>query len=171
MNRRAFGQLTLTGIATLPSCRERPAIPASLADQAESIQAGHLTAVELTQHYLDRITRLDPQINAIIELNPDALDIARALDASNIAHGPLHGIPILLKDNIETADRMHTTAGSLALLDSKPRGDAALVTKLCDAGAVILGKTNLSEWANIKGCIAASLSEPANAPVVEQARL
>lgn len=150
MHRRTFGKLSLTGLTMLPSCSERRPITSSLSDQAESIRQGHFTAAELTQHYLDRIALIDPQINAVIELNPEALDIARALDSSSKPRGPLHGIPIVIKDNIETADRMHTTAGSLALLDSKPKADAALVTQLRDAGAIILGKTNLSEWANMR---------------------
>lgn len=150
MHRRTFGKISLTGLATLPSCRGGHPIPMSLADQAEAIRQGRITAVELTRHYLERIAHLDPKINAIMELNPDASDIARALDASPKPLGPLHGIPILIKDNIETADRMLTTAGSLALLDSRPKNDAALVTKLREAGAVILGKTNLSEWANMR---------------------
>jgi amidase len=109
-----------------------------------------VSAVELTQHYLDRIKILDPVLHAVIELNPDALDIAKKLDAEPKPRGPLHGQPILIKDNIETGDHMLTTAGSLALLDSRPRVDAPLVQKLRAAGAVILGKTNLSEWANMR---------------------
>jgi amidase len=107
------------------------------------------------QHYLDRIDRLDrrgPQLRAVIEINPDALATAEALDAEAKAkrpRGPLHGVPILIKDNIDTADRMKTTAGSLALAGAPtPKQDAPLVNRLRAAGAVILGKTNLSEWAN-----------------------
>src|SRR5208283_3867348 len=91
--------------------------------------------------------------NAVIEVNPDALAIAAALDRERKAkgpRGPLHGIPVLIKDNIATADNMQTTAGSLALAGMKPPRDAFLVTRLREAGAVILGKTNLSEWANIR---------------------
>ena len=119
--------------------------------------AGTLTAHDLTVAYLARIAEIDkagPKLNAIIELNPDALIIADALDAERKAgkvRGPLHGIPILIKDNIATADKMETTAGSLALVGLKPPRDAFLVTRLRDAGAVILGKTNLSEWANFRG--------------------
>ncbi|MBI3885816.1 MAG: amidase [Opitutae bacterium] len=118
--------------------------------------AGTLTAHELTAAYLARIAEIDragPKLNAVIELNPDALAIADALDAERKAghvRGPLHGIPILIKDNIATADRMETTAGSLALVGAKPPQDAALVTRLRAAGAVILGKTNLSEWAGFR---------------------
>ena len=89
----------------------------------------------------------------MIELNPDALAIAEALDKERKAkgaRGPLHGIPVLIKDNIDTADRMQTTAGSLALLGSHPARDSFVAQKLREAGAVILGKTNLSEWANIR---------------------
>ncbi len=109
------------------------------------------------RYYLDRIEQIDrrgPQLRAVIELNPDALAIADALDAEAKAkgpRGPLHGVPLLIKDNIETADRMRTTAGSLALEDAPaPKQDAPLVRRLRAAGAVILGKTNLSEWANFR---------------------
>jgi len=118
--------------------------------------AGKLTAVALTERYLERIKAIDksgPKLNAIIELNPDAIEIARALDVERKtkgARGPLHGIPVLIKDNIATADKMQTTAGSLALVGAKAPRDAFLVTQLRAAGAVILGKTNLSEWANMR---------------------
>jgi amidase len=110
----------------------------------------------ITEKYLARIQLVDkagPAINAIIELNPDALQIAEALDRERKAkgaRGPLHGVPILIKDNIDTGDRMSTTAGSLALLGSCPSQDAFVAAQLRKAGAVILGKTNLSEWANIR---------------------
>ncbi|MEI6668304.1 MAG: amidase, partial [Acidobacteriota bacterium] len=106
--------------------------------------------------FLDRIGAVDkkgPALNSVIELNPDALTIADALDRERKAQGvrgPLHGIPLLIKDNIDTADRMATTAGSLALVGSKPPADSFLVQRLRAAGAIILGKTNLSEWANIR---------------------
>src|SRR5262249_21023364 len=112
--------------------------------------------VALTQAYLARIDAIDKRgvgLNAVIELNPDAMAIAESLDAERKAgkvRGPLHGIPILIKDNIDTADRMHTTAGSLALADSIAPRDAGVVARLRAAGAVILGKTNLSEWANFR---------------------
>jgi len=124
--------------------------------QAEMV-AGRLTSVALTDAYLRRIAEVDqagPKLNAVIELNPDARAIAQQLDAERLAgrvRGPLHGIPVLIKDNIATADRMETTAGSLALVGQKPPRDAAIVTQLRAAGAVILGKTNLSEWANFRG--------------------
>lgn len=119
--------------------------------------AGKLTARELTAAYLQRIAAVDkagPKLNAIIELNPDALAIADQLDAERKAghvRGPLHGIPMLIKDNLDTADRMATTAGSLALVGAKPPRDAHVVARLREAGVVILGKTNLSEWANYRG--------------------
>lgn len=122
----------------------------------EKMNSGRNTARDMTQMYLDRIETLDkqgPALNAILELNPDALAIAESLDAERQAkgpRGPLHGIPVLLKDNIDTADRMITTAGSLALGGSIPPQDAFVAQKLREAGAVILGKTNLSEWANFR---------------------
>lgn len=137
MHRRTLAKIALGGLAGLPACEKKR-------DDAPQ------SAVERTQYYLDRIAKLDPLLHAVIEINPEALDIARRLDAESKPRGPLHGQPILIKDNIETGDRMLTTAGSLALLDSRPRGDAPLVQKLRAAGAVILGKTNLSEWANMR---------------------
>ncbi len=118
--------------------------------------AGRLTSLALTAAYLGRIRALDqrgPCVGSVLELNPDALAIATALDEERAAggsRGPLHGVPVLLKDNIATADRTATTAGSLALVGIKPTRDAHLVTRLRAAGAVILGKTNMSEWANIR---------------------
>lgn len=114
---------------------------------------GELTAVSLCQQYLDRIDLIDSMLNAVIELNPDALEIAAQLDherQEGKIRGPLHGIPILIKDNIDTGDQMMTTAGSLALMGPSASDDAFIVKKLRDAGAVLLGKTNLSEWANIR---------------------
>src|ERR1017187_7312166 len=129
---------------------------ATVADLQKRMTGGSLTAHALTQRYLDRIAAIDkggPALNSVIELNPDALSIAAALDAerkSKGPRGPLHGIPVLIKDNIGTADRMMTTAGSLALVGSKPLKDSFVAQRLRAAGAVILGKTNLSEWANIR---------------------
>jgi len=120
------------------------------------MKAGTLTARRLTQAYLDRIEALDrkgPALRSVIETNPDALSIADGLDAERKAtgpRGPLHGIPILLKDNLDTADRMTTTAGSLALAGSIPLRDSFVAERLRKAGAVLLGKANLSEWANIR---------------------
>lgn len=129
---------------------------ATIAQLAARLEAGTLTAVALTAAYLDRIERFDragPRINSVIEVNPDALDVAAALDEERGrtgGRGALHGIPVLLKDNIATSDRMETTAGSLALVGHRPRRAAAIVARLEGAGAVVLGKTNLSEWANIR---------------------
>jgi amidase len=126
------------------------------ATQAASLMAtGELTSRELTQAYLDRIAAIDdagPKLNSVIELNPAALTDADALDAERRAgklRGPMHGLPILLKDNIDIAG-MVNSAGSLALAENRPASDAFLVTRLRAAGAVILGKTNLSEWANFR---------------------
>lgn len=118
------------------------------------LASGDLSAVELTEAYLRRIDRLDPILHAVIETNPAARDIAARLDTERRAgrvRGPLHGIPVLVKDNIATNDRMETTAGSLALVGSRVPRDARVVARLRAAGAVILGKTNLSEWANFRG--------------------
>ena len=121
-----------------------------------AMQSGQYTARSIVEQYLSRIDALDqsgPTVNAIIELNPEALAIADALDAerkSKGARGPMHGIPVLIKDNIATADKMQTTAGSLALVGGTPPRDAHIVDRLRAAGAVILGKTNLSEWANYR---------------------
>jgi amidase len=134
----------------------------SVAQLAAKMEHGELTSHALVQRYLDRIAKIDkagPTINAIIELNPDALSIADQRDAerkSGKVRGPLHGIPVLIKDNIDTADKMHTSAGSLALADSIAPKDSAVAAKLRDAGAVILGKTNLSEWANFRSTHATS---------------
>ena len=120
------------------------------------LQAGRTSSAALVQSYLDRIAAIDragPTLQAILALNPAALQAARALDAERRDHGPrgpLHGLPILLKDNIESADDLPTTAGSLALRDNVTHRDAPLVARLRAAGAVILGKTNLSEWANMR---------------------
>lgn len=120
-------------------------------------RSGELTVRRLAELYLARIDAVDqggPRINAVIEVNPDALPIADALDAERSnghERGPLHGIPVLIKDNINTADRMQTTAGSLALEGHHAAQDAGLVEKLRAAGALLLGKTNLSEWANFRG--------------------
>src|SRR6059036_3557801 len=118
------------------------------------MQAGRLTSLRLTERFLERVEAYDrsgPRLNAVLEVNPDAREIAEALDrerASSGDRGPLHGIPVLLKDNICTADRLHTSAGSLAFKDVVALRDAFLVTRLREAGAVILGKTNMTEWAN-----------------------
>ncbi|MBV1939454.1 amidase [Streptomyces sp. BV286] len=108
---------------------------------------GRLDAERLTRHHLERIERIDPLLRSVIEVNPDALREARRLDAEGDRGRPLYGMPVLLKDLVETADRMHTTAGSLALRGLRPAADATVAARLRAAGAVILGKTNLSEWA------------------------
>ncbi|HEY6104483.1 MAG TPA: amidase family protein, partial [Anaeromyxobacteraceae bacterium] len=127
---------------------------ATLAELQAGMAAGRFTARQLAEAYLARIAAVDPQLRSVLEVNPDALAIAGALDAERREkgpRGPLHGIPVLVKDNVATADRMETTAGSLALLGVRPPRDAFLVGRLRAAGAVILGKANLSEWANIRG--------------------
>ncbi len=128
----------------------------TIADLQNAMNSGKLTAHSITRKYLDRIKAIDkkgPSLNSVLEVNPDALAIADSLDKERKTkgpRGPLHGIPVLIKDNIDTADRMSTTAGSLALVGSKPPADSFLVQRLRAAGAIILGKTNLSEWANIR---------------------
>jgi amidase len=128
----------------------------TIAELQEGMKSGRFTARSLVEKYTARVEEIDkhgPAINSIIELNPDALAIADRLDEERKAggsRGPLHGIPVLIKDNLDTADQMMTTAGSLALVGSKPPKDSFVAQKLRAAGAVILGKTNLSEWANIR---------------------
>ena len=128
----------------------------TIAGVQDAFSSGRLTSHVLTERFLARIHKFDqtgPAINAVIELNPDAPKIAAALDRERKAgkvRGPLHGIPVLIKDNIDTADRMATTAGSLALVENHAAEDAHVATQLRAAGAVILGKTNLSEWANFR---------------------
>jgi len=128
----------------------------TIADLQRKMQSGDLTSRQITELYLKRIVDIDksgPKINSVIETNPDALDIATTLDKERKEgkiRGPLHGIPVLIKDNINSADKMATSAGSLALADNKASQDAFIVAKLRAAGAVLLGKTNLSEWANFR---------------------
>src|SRR5512132_1485031 len=128
----------------------------TIAELQAAMTAGRLSSRRLTQAYLRRIRRIDLsgiQLNSVIEVNPDALEIAAALDAERRqgkVRGPLHGIPILVKDNYATRDKMETTAGSLALLGAEVPRDAFVVRRLRRAGAVILGKANLSEWANFR---------------------
>jgi len=178
MNRRNFvrsgiiGSVALAGARVSTSAKEAltssevrgPSVtpPAfeldelTIAELQTGMTAGKFTAHSLARKYLDRIDEVDkhgPAINSVIELNPDALTIAGDLDKERKAkgpRGPLHGIPVVIKDNIDTHDRMTTTAGSLALGGSIPLQDATVAKKLRDAGAVILGKTNLSEWANFR---------------------
>ena len=168
MKRREFlragavgGVLTLSNPATNFSSESDFSQPfeldeATIASFQEGMQSGKFTARSLVEKYIDRIEDIDrtgPKINSVIEVNPDATSIAESLDRERKQkgpRGPLHGIPILIKDNIDTADRMMTSAGSLALLNSIPSQDAFVAKKLRDAGVVILGKTNLSEWANFR---------------------
>lgn len=166
LDRRAFlGVGLATGAAALLGGDLKPAGaargPALQEATVEGLQAGlaagRWTAVDLVRGYRARIRALDqggPKLHSVLEQNPEALALARALDAERKAgkvRGPLHGIPVLIKDNIDTADAMKTTAGSLALADAPaPKEDAFLVKRLREAGAVLLGKTNLSEWANLR---------------------
>jgi amidase len=129
---------------------------ATVAQLQAQMASGQLTSVHLTRYYIERIEALDsngPGVNAIIQLNPDALELARHADAlrkGGTVLGPLHGIPVLLKDNIDTGDRMQTSAGSFALVGMPAVQDSTVAAKLRAGGAVILGKTNLSEWANFR---------------------
>jgi len=131
-----------------------PFVEATIPQLQAAMAVGQLSAKDLVQGYLDRIQQLNPTLHAVIETNPNAVAIAAGLDnerkAGNV-RGPLHGIPLLVKDNIATSDNMHTTAGSLALFGSKVPGDAPLIQRLRAAGAIILGKSNLGEWANFRG--------------------
>ena len=172
MNRRTF--LTVTGAtgsaAWQTACQTAPSSPSaasklpgdfeldevSLADIAAGLREGKWTSAKLVELYLGRIEAIDragPRLNAVIEVNPQAMALARQLDQERkdgLVRGPLHGVPILIKDNIETGDRMGTTAGSLALADWHAPQDAFVAARLRAAGALILGKTNLSEWANFR---------------------
>jgi amidase len=174
MQRRNFLKTTVLGGVSarlLPALAEARAVAApmpapdvqqfeldeiTIADLRAGMSSGKFTARSITEKYLARIEAIDkpgPAINSVIEINPDALAMAETADKERKekgARGPLHGVPVLIKDNIDTADRMETTAGSLALLGSRCTKDAFVVQKLREAGAVILGKTNLSEWANIR---------------------
>ena len=176
ITRRAFVGATVAGAIAFdashaPHGRRPSALPAgvpptpppafaldelTIGDLQSRMQSGAETAQSLATQYLARIDAIDkrgPAINAVIELNPDALSIAMQLDGERKAgtvRGPLHGIPVLIKDNIDTADRMHTTAGSMALAGNMAAQDSFVADRLRAAGAVILGKTNLSEWANFR---------------------
>jgi len=172
INRRKFigAGLAIGGVAALAGASENlPAFasgaPASKTDELEEatiaelqegMRGGKWSARELAEKYIERIERFDrkgPALKSVIELNPDALSLAAALDRERKAgrvRSPLHGVPILIKDNIDTADRMQTTAGSLALVGKPAPRDAFIVARLREAGALLLGKTNLSEWANFR---------------------
>jgi len=129
----------------------------SISDLQAKMKSGEMTSRQITESYLKRIESLDrngPRVNSVIEINPDAMAIAAERDderRKGRLRGPLHGVPILIKDNIDTHDRMQTTSGSLALEGHFARKDAFLVRRLRNSGAVLLGKTNLSEWANFRG--------------------
>jgi amidase len=152
--------LLLFGLTVLVSCASSTSETdglfieeATVAELQDMMRDGSLSAQSLVTYYLDRIEAYDDKVNSIIELNPDALGIARALDeerAKGELRGPLHGIPVLIKDNIDTGDQMLTTAGSMALAYGPATDDAFVVKRLREAGAIILGKTNLSEWANFR---------------------
>ncbi len=150
MNRRRL--LQSAAVALCPAAcgqKHRAPLPfATLTDLAAMLKARQTTPLLLVEHCLERIAQIDksgPRLNAVLELNPAVKSLA-----TSCKPGPLHGLPVLIKDNIETADAMQTTAGSLALRNHPPKADAALVTRLRSAGAILLGKTNLSEWANIR---------------------
>jgi len=155
MFRSSVLALTL-GLAAGAACAQPLSPYASAGEQQAAMADRRVTSEQLVRTYLERIERIDragPKLNAVLVLNPQAVADARRLDAERRAgkvRGPLHGVPVLLKDNIETADGTATTAGSLALTANVTRRDAPVVKRLTDAGAVILGKTNLSEWANFR---------------------
>jgi amidase len=148
--------LVLSSLVACGTDRTASYAEQDIAGLQDAMHRGELSSRELVQYHLDRIDALDrggPNLRSVIELNPDALRIAADLDRERRdsgPRGPLHGIPLLLKANIDTADNMATTAGSLALAGHRPPDDAFLVARLREAGAVILGKTNLSEWANFR---------------------
>ncbi len=177
MQRRTFLHRSLLGstsllLPALPACQPKAdsAPPdeasdsiasfsleeATIPELREGMESGEYTARSISQMYLDRIEAIDqsgPTLRSVIEVNPDALRIADQLDEERTAgkvRGPLHGIPVLLKDNIDTDDQMETTAGSLALVGVPVEQDAWVTQRMREAGAVILGKTNLSEWANFR---------------------
>lgn len=144
------------GGTSSPKSAEFPLLEATIDQLQQMMQSGEHDSQSLTKLYLKRIEAIDkkgPALNAVIELNPDALSIAAAMDAERKAgkiRGPLHGIPVLVKDNIDTGDKMQTTAGALALEGHHAAKDAFIIAKLRASGAVLLGKTNLSEWANFR---------------------
>jgi len=174
-SRRDFMQWTalagagasLAGAMATPAAAQVPAGPnrfneATIAELQAAMAAGQASAVELVNFYLNRIMSLDqrgPRLNSVIEINPDALALARRADAlrrQGIVLGPLHGIPVLLKDNIDTGDKMQTSAGSFALVGQPALQDSTVAAKLRAGGAIILGKTNLSEWANFRSFFSSS---------------
>jgi len=161
MNRSSIPQILLLALLESSGAAAAGAAPfghaeATVAQLQAEMAAGRLTSEQLTRDYIQRILDLDqggPGVNSVIELNPDAISMARDADAKRrrgIVLGPLHGIPVLLKDNIDTGDKMQTTAGSFALVGTPARRDSTVAANLRAGGAVILGKTNLSEWANFR---------------------
>ncbi|MBO0731384.1 MAG: amidase [Acidimicrobiaceae bacterium] len=161
------GAGALAALGTVPAAAATSLAPSDInemtvAQMQAAMAAGHLHSIDLVNFYLARIERLDqrgPTVNSVIELNPEARSIALSLDAERRAgkvRGPLHGIPILLKDNIDTGDKMQTAAGSLGLVGTPARQDATIAANLRAAGAVILGKTTLSEWANFRSFFSSS---------------
>src|SRR5213080_2199310 len=162
MRLRMIGSLFIAAmLASTLVAEDKHAVPdrfneATVAQLQAEMASGHLTSEELTKYYLTRIIALDqngPGVNAVIEINPDALVMAKNADMlrrQGKVLGPLHGIPVLLKDNIDTGDRMQTTAGSFALAGAPAVRDSTVAAKLRAGGAIILGKTNLSEWANFR---------------------
>jgi amidase len=158
MDRRTFFRQAAAAVALAraASAQTQDLEEITIGDLADRMRSGQLTAHSIAEQYLARIESIDrngPTLRSVIETNPDALSVADALDRERKEkgpRGPMHGIPVLIKDNIDTADRMKTTAGSLALADAPQPRDAAVVERLRAAGAVILGKTNLSEWANFR---------------------
>lgn len=164
MKRRDFLSLSAAGSAALILKSFKSSVKAetldlnieeiTVSELQQAMSSGKITATAIAQNYIERISTIDKKINSVVEINPEALKIAEQLDKerqNGKIRSSLHGIPVLLKDNIDTADKMKTTAGSLALIDAPtPKQDAFLVKKLRDAGAVILGKANLSEWANFR---------------------
>ena len=157
-----FATLLLSPLAAAEDNGPTKFNEATVADLQAQMAAGTLTSVELTNFYITRILVLDqkgPGVNSVIELNPEALTMARDADAlrrRGVVLGPLHGIPVLLKDNIDTGDKMQTTAGSFALFGMPALRDSTIAAKLRAGGAVILGKTNLSEWANFRSFFSTS---------------
>src|SRR3989442_854598 len=174
LSRRNFLQLgALAGAASLTGARpvrtaraeisaQGDLTAASVAELQAAMTAGQVTAFSLANAYVTRIATLDqsgPKVNSIIEVNPDAQAIAQKLDAerrAGMVRGPLHGIPVVLKDNVDTGDRMQTAAGSLGLVGAPASSDSTVAAKLRAAGAVILGKTTLSEWANFRSFFSSS---------------
>ena len=151
-----FAALLLPPLAAAQNAIPTQHNEATVAELQAQMTAGNLTSEQLTQFYITRILALDqngPGVNAVIELNPDAITIAKQMDAlrrRGVVLGPLHGIPVLLKDNIGTGDKMQTSAGSFALVGRPALQDSTVAANLRAGGAVILGKTNLSEWANFR---------------------